>query len=522
MSRLLNIVSTAVVATALFAAIGDGAEPATLRHPQPNRLRRTPARQAHPEDRRNSLNRVEQAKQRRLATFESLPEETKRRIRAAELKAAQRLTQQRQANVRPAAGQRVADQRTGRSATSRPSRRSPPRGERSADGRFVQRAAYIDEEVIDFGPMGPDDVFGYHGSCGPDCGPGCGPGCGPMLMSCGLGCLNGRFNVRAEYLVWSTEGMDVPPLATTDPNGTDPRAVVYGNSEVNDDWRSGGRIALSYMPHHWCGWEMEIEYTGLGEESTDYSAFSNGNLFRPFFNLETLLPDVQDIDGDLTIAANTEYQTLDIIGRKTFCCLCNHRLQLLFGYRYGRLKDEILVVENVTPLTGPAAGSNVFLFDQFGTTNTFNGAVLGVSADIQRRCWNVNLLMKLGIGSMRSETQIFGATRIRDQVGNVTTNAGGLLALPSNIGTYSRDSFAMVPELGITLSRSFGCRWRASFGYSLVYWSDVARAGDQIDLDLNLTQLPPGPLVGTARPNFSFATTDFWAQGFRLGVEYRF
>jgi hypothetical protein len=59
-------------------------------------------------------------------------------------------------------------------------------------------------------------------------------------------------------------------------------------------------------------------------------------------------------------------------------------------------------------------------------------------------------------------------------------------------------------------------------GYSLVYWSKVIRAGEQIDLNVNPSQFPPGDLVGAPQPQFRAVTTDFWAQGLNFGLDFRF
>ena len=63
---------------------------------------------------------------------------------------------------------------------------------------------------------------------------------------------------------------------------------------------------------------------------------------------------------------------------------------------------------------------------------------------------------------------------------------------------------------------------RATVGYTFIYWSRVARPGDQIDTNLNLSQLPPGPLNGIPRPEASWSITDMWAQGISAGIDYRF
>jgi hypothetical protein len=48
------------------------------------------------------------------------------------------------------------------------------------------------------------------------------------------------------------------------------------------------------------------------------------------------------------------------------------------------------------------------------------------------------------------------------------------------------------------------------------------RPGDQIDFDLNLSQLAPDGLAGNPRPRFPGIASDFWAQGFNLGLDWRF
>jgi hypothetical protein len=39
---------------------------------------------------------------------------------------------------------------------------------------------------------------------------------------------------------------------------------------------------------------------------------------------------------------------------------------------------------------------------------------------------------------------------------------------------------------------------------------------------VNPTQFPPGTLTGPAQPSFTQRTSDFWAQGLNLGLEYQF
>jgi hypothetical protein len=101
---------------------------------------------------------------------------------------------------------------------------------------------------------------------------------------------------------------------------------------------------------------------------------------------------------------------------------------------------------------------------------------------------------------------------------------GGLLTQPTNIGERDRNVFSVVPEIGVNVGYQVTDGLRVFAGYSFMYWTNVVRPGDQVDRVVNVTQLPgsPVPFSGPARPAFSWNDTDFWAQGFNLGLEMRY
>ena len=106
------------------------------------------------------------------------------------------------------------------------------------------------------------------------------------------------------------------------------------------------------------------------------------------------------------------------------------------------------------------------------------------------------------------------------------TVPGGLLVLSTNGGRRARDEFAVVPEIGINVGYQI-CYWlRAYVGYSFLYWSDVARPGDQFNRVVNPTIVPAsntfGTPIGPAQPSCTFQHTDFWAQGVNFGLEFRY
>ena len=102
---------------------------------------------------------------------------------------------------------------------------------------------------------------------------------------------------------------------------------------------------------------------------------------------------------------------------------------------------------------------------------------------------------------------------------------GGFYALRSNSGRHQQEELAFMPEVGVNLGWQMTRRLKVFAGYSFLWISKVARAGEQIDPVINTAQYPirsgDSPLVNPARPAFPFNQSDFWAQGLNAGLEFR-
>jgi len=358
---------------------------------------------------------------------------------------------------------------------------------------------------------------------------------------------------RAEYLLWWTDGMGVPPLVTTSLDGTlqdqagvlgeSGTSILFGDSGLNSSARSGGRFTLGmwFDPRSCRG--LEVSYLALAEETGTFGA-SDADfaiLARPFFNVQptdetdAILPGRSDarlivfdqiVEGSVDVDAKTGFQELEVLLRQAVYQGGACRLDFLVGYQFSYLNDELLIEESTESLdvdnVAVPVGTTIELFDLFDTSNKFHGAEFGLVFR-ERVCrWSLDAVMKIALGNTHSRAEIDGGTVtiVPDQEPNETL--GGLLALPSNIGTYQRNRFTMIPELNLTLGYDITCGLRAAVGYTFIYWSDVARPGDLIDLDVNPSQFGGGDLEGNARPQFSWVTTDFWAQGLNLSLEYQF
>ena len=343
---------------------------------------------------------------------------------------------------------------------------------------------------------------------------------------------------RSEYLLWWTQGMDVPALATTSPDGTaqgqagvlgvSTTTTIFGAGELNDEIRSGGRYTAGLWFDDWQCHGVQVTYLGLEDETESFqgSAFSGTILARPFFNTQAgedarLIAYPGVVAGNLAISVTTEFQTLEALYRwAAFQSHCA-RIDYVFGYRFAELQDQLLFAEATQSLAGATAGTTIDLFDRFDTRNRFHGAEMGLVAQWQcRPCWSWEATAKIAFGGLESRGVLAGQETRTTSTSQSFPN--GLLVQGTNAGTFWEEDFETISEIGITLKREIPCGMTATIGYSFIYWSDVMRSGDQIDRNINTTQIPPDTLSGDSRPIFPFGRSDFWAQGLRFGVEYQF
>ena len=82
--------------------------------------------------------------------------------------------------------------------------------------------------------------------------------------------------------------------------------------------------------------------------------------------------------------------------------------------------------------------------------------------------------------------------------------AGGVFAQPTNMGAHDADHFAFVPEGDFAVGYAFASWGRVMIGYDVIYISDVARPGDQIDPGVNVYR--SGVVQGASPPIAAPAT----------------
>jgi Putative beta barrel porin-7 (BBP7) len=427
----------------------------------------------------------------------------------------------------------------------------------TADGTYTEGpydAAYGEGTTIEAGPPREYQEGEFSGE-----GPGYYPGAPCDDGSCGTslytdascpGFAWDRLYVRADYLLWWGKGFWAPPLVTTSSAGT-PRdeagilglpttSVLFPNgNNLAATAVSGGRVRLGYWLDDCDISAIEGSYFGFPKSTTNFNA-SDQNfaiLARPFVNIETgavgndaeLVAYPNLFSGNISVVGSSRLQGAELFFRHALCRGCNWRVDGLLGWRYNRLDETLAISDTKTVLsgqTGLTVGTLLSEYDRFSTRNTFNGVQIGVITEVVHCRWWFETRTTLALGNNRSLVNIDGQATAVVPVPNmpdqIIVTPAGLLAQGTNIGAYRNDDFAVVPQLGVSVGYEIICGLWATAGYNFMYWSRVARPGDQIDTDVNLSQLSPGGLVGLPRPAYTNAITDYWAQGLSFGLAYRF
>ena len=394
------------------------------------------------------------------------------------------------------------------------------------------------------GPVAPGPVGDKHAAtaCCDPCLPKYLDVCGPP----------GKCWVSAEYLLWWVRPQPSPALVTTSPASSlgilgQPGTQTLIGGNLDDDPLHGVRVTAGTWLD--CQQKKGVEIGGFifFDRDSRASAGAPGTagtptIARPFFNVLTGREDSQLVAfpgvlaGTATVDSSTRLLGLTPNFICNLCCSCptdccnptGYRVDLLVGPRFYQLEEDLTIREDllVAPGVPVLGGSRIRIRDTFDTTNRFYGGFIGARAEYWRDRFFVNATGGIALGNNHQIVRIGGTTTIAPPTGAVVNRAGGLLTQPTNSGRFSRNEFSVVPEVGFNVGYQVTDNLRAFVGYSLLYWTEVVRPGDQIDRGINTTQLPTlggtGSLTGPARPAFSFRDADFWAQGINVGVQVRY
>jgi hypothetical protein len=349
----------------------------------------------------------------------------------------------------------------------------------------------------------------------------------------------GRFSISAEALVWWFKDSPAPvPLVTDGIVGQPGTKTFLGGQDLDTGANPGFRLTAGYAFTE--RWGAEGSFFYIPSSSTSQSKSSSGqlgstDLIVPYIDAGSGLETGTEISfapiyrGSATETLSNSLMGADLNATYAFAPSGPWRVDLLGGFRWLRL-HETYTLTTSSPFIPPFPQDIWNTTDEFDTINNFYGAQAGVRARFDWGRFFTSATVKFAMGAMVQQANISGSLVTNDftNFGPTLTFSGGYFALPSNIGSYSRTVFAVVPEVGLNLGFQI-TRWMSVYaGYTFLYTNNVIRPGNQISRTINpnqSTSYTENPLAAPqppAQPSFRFNSSDFWAQGVNVGLMFRF
>jgi hypothetical protein len=353
-----------------------------------------------------------------------------------------------------------------------------------------------------------------------------------------------RFWVQSDFLLWFIKNgpLGVPLVTTGSSNDSNPGAlgqphtqVLFGNGSLDFGAIPGGALNVG----GWFDGERRFGLEGgffiLSQQQVVFSAFSNNAgspvLSVPFFNAQTHKEDQTPISlpgvlaGGAVVSATVDLGGANIDGSINITRNNGFSADLLAGFRFLDLREDISIQTPDVSLTSSSAGVNFNTIDDFRTSNQFYGGQLGGRIGYHRDRLSVDMTAWVSLGSTYQSLYIGGYGVFIPPTGiGAQYSPGGIFAQPTNMGRYWAWDFTVVPEAQLKIGYRVWRNLRLTAGYDLLYWSSVIRPGSQINRDVNLSQstlLGSGTLSGPAQPVAPLNRTDLFANGLTVGFDLR-
>ncbi len=387
-------------------------------------------------------------------------------------------------------------------------------------------------------------------------GPGSAPAMGPFGLLTGGHGFGGpqRLHLDADFLLWWVRSGNLPALVTTGPVasegalGRPGTQVVYGDDSRGRTLHTGARFGGTYWLDECNRWGLDGSLFFLARRGFNDTFTSSGEplLARPFVNANAGTQSSELVafpglaSGAVVVTGETTVWGAGANVRRHLFGGCEYRVDGLLGFRYLNFSESLGVTEQIAQLPGsqsvlaftnaagsPAVGSVVS--DRFRTENNFYGVNVGLAGELRRGRWYAEGRASVAFGTVFQTATAEGSQLATFADGTAATYAGGLLALPSNSGSYSQRKFGVVPEAGLKLGCHLTDRWRVNVGYNFLYLNSVLRPGDQIDPVLDITKVPNllrdgmtvSPLA-SPRPLPTLRDSGVFVQGISFGLQWAF
>jgi hypothetical protein len=386
-----------------------------------------------------------------------------------------------------------------------------------------------------------------------------------------LGCCEDRLWWSARYLLYWVKHSPVPPLVTTGVTGDPPGAIgqddtviLLGGTQSYKPF-SGVRVSAGYAIDNLRQTSIVGSFFVLGGRESVFQLASDDTgrpaISRPFFSntpperFPELFPgeDVHSVARPDLFAGNVRVGIdMDLLGAELSCA---HSLvdvgplavDCFIGGRYLYMCETLDIRDRTLSIGGdlflngvqlavfnPDSGSldstgfAVATHDRVRTVNHFYGGQIGLRGEYSCDCFYISTKLKVALGATNQMVHVEGDTTAILPDNTQINVQGGVLALQPNIGRRERTEFAVIPEVELNVGFYLNERVRVFAGYTFMYWSNVARPGEQLDRVINPSFLPTadptafGSGANPQNPRPLLEKADFWLHGITTGFEYHF
>jgi hypothetical protein len=343
-----------------------------------------------------------------------------------------------------------------------------------------------------------------------------------------------------DWLHWWSKTMATPPLLTTSypaDNGVigqPTTAILAGGNGIEFDPIEGFRLLARYALND--TYAVEVSGFYLSNGGRCWNVFADV-LAIPYVdpttgqNASLVLASTatNGPSGYAAIQNSTQLWNMEAQGTMQGLVDLDQPIELIAGLRYMQLTDDLrlwsyMKTNATTTFVGASmsSGTTYTGLDEFWTRNHFVGAQAGLRSRWRADRCTIEGTLTLGLGSTHQEVNVYGYTNVN--IPPQATAIGSVFSQTTNIGRYSRDVFAIVPQGRITVGYFVFDLVHVFIGYDVLYWNNVVRAASQIDPQVSPSLIPlvsGSTRVGTAPPP-RLITSDYWALGLSLGLDIAF
>lgn len=385
-----------------------------------------------------------------------------------------------------------------------------------------------------------------------------------------LPCEPCRLYTKIDYLHWWMKGDNLQnTLVTTSAvpsiannfgaiNQTQTQ-VLAGDGYVHQGPMDGVRATLGINPKCF----VPIEITGFWVHTNSRSILhsegreSDPLLARAIFSLDpTVLQESVYLAAFPRLAAGTVNLSTStwLWGAEANAYICHlwgspdtigMVVDLTAGARYAALNEDLDISNSITSRTDAlrvsylgtrfGRGFTTAVVDSFHTRNTFYGAQGGIRTALPIRCFTLELKGDVGAGVNYQILSVMGSSTLYSPPAAAPfltpapqTAGGGIQAVASNSGRFTRQRFSVLGDFGVALELPVFEWLSLSVGYDLIAWSNVVRPGSQLSRYVDTRQVPTdvnftaAAAAAATTPPPTFNESTFYAQGLTISLSFQY